>query len=92
MLHPDKLIRVKLGVGNPLPSYVEIAANVGISRKHMVGRARTTAGQTGISGTDVREMPIPWPPLNEQAQIVAEAAEKLSYIEAGQAAIDNSRH
>jgi type I restriction enzyme S subunit len=59
VLHPDKLIRVKLALGEPLPSFVEVAANVGASRKHMAGRARTTAGQKGISGPDVREMPIP---------------------------------
>ncbi len=89
VLHPDKLIRVKLALGDPMPSFVEIAANVGASRKHMVGRARTTAGQTGISGTDIREMPIPLPPRAEQAQIVAEVAEKLSQIDAAAVAIDH---
>jgi type I restriction enzyme S subunit len=89
ILHPDKLIRVKLAIDNPLPSFVEIAANVGISRKHMVGRARTTAGQTGISGTDVREMPILLPPLDEQIQIVVEVAEKLSQIKAAETIIEH---
>lgn len=90
VLHPDKLIRVKMTVGDPLPSFVEIAANVGASRKHMVSRARTTAGQTGISGNDIREIPIPLPPLAEQSRIVAEVAEKLSQIEAAETAIEHS--
>lgn len=90
MLHPDKLIRVKLVLADPMPAFVEIAANVGASRKHMAGRARTTAGQTGISGTDVREMPIPLPPLEEQRQIVAEVAERLSQIDAAETVIDHS--
>jgi type I restriction enzyme, S subunit len=89
VLHPDKLIRIKLALGDPMPSFVEIAANVGASRKHMIGRARTTAGQTGISGTDVREMPIPLPPVEEQRKIVAEIAEKLSQIEAADIVIDH---
>ena len=88
-LHPDKLIRVKLGSGQPLPAFVEIVANVGASRQHMVRRARTIAGQTGSSGTDVREMPIPLPPLAEQAVIFTEVAEKLSQIEAAEIAIDH---
>ena len=88
VLHPDKLIRVKLALGQSMPSFVEIAANVGVSRKHMVGRARTTAGQTGISGPDVREIPIPLPPLDEQACIVNEVAEKLSQIGAAEVVID----
>lgn len=90
VLHPDKLIRVQLAIADPFPSFVEIAANIGVSRKHMVARARTTAGQTGISGTDVREMPISLPPLDEQAKIVTDVAEKLSQIEAANKAIDHS--
>jgi type I restriction enzyme S subunit len=82
ILHPDKLIRVKLAIGQPLSDFVEIAANVGASRKHMIGRARTTAGQTGISGTDIREMPAPLPPLEEQGIVVAEVSERLSQIAA----------
>lgn len=88
ILHPDKLVRVKLVLGEPLPSYIEIAANVSVSRKHMVGRARTTAGQTGISGPDIREMPVPLPPLDEQTCINLEVAEKLSLIDAAETAIE----
>lgn len=89
VLHPDKLIRVKLALGEPLPSFVEVAANVGASRIHMAGRARTTAGQKGISGHDVREMPIPLPPLVEQQHIVTEVAERLSQIDAAEMQIDH---
>jgi len=87
ILHPDKLIRVKLAIEQPLPTFVEIAANVGASRKHMIGRARTTAGQTGISGVDIREMPIPLAPLKEQDQIVADVHERLSLIERAESLI-----
>ncbi len=89
ILHPDKLIRVKLVDSDTMPSYVEIAANVGESRKHMAGRARTTAGQTGISGGDVREMPIPVATLAEQRLIVQEVAERLSQIDAGLAQVEH---
>jgi len=90
VLHPDKLIRVKLAIPQPLSAFVEIAANAGLSRKHMVGRARTTAGQTGISGTDIRQMPIPLAPLREQSIVVNEVSERLSEIEAAQQAIIKS--
>jgi type I restriction enzyme, S subunit len=89
ILHPDKLIRVKLSIGQPLTGFVEIAANVGVSRRHMASRARTTAGQTGISGIDIREMPIPLPPLEEQAAIANEAAERLSQIVASTTPIEH---
>lgn len=77
-LHPDKLIRVKTVLGDPMPGYVELASNVGQSRAHMVSRARTTAGQTGISGADVREMPIPLCPRDEQARLLCLLDEQLS--------------
>jgi type I restriction enzyme S subunit len=89
VLHPDKLIRVKLALDEPLPSFAEVAVNVGVSRRHMAGRARTTAGQTGISGPDVREMPIPLPPLAEQSCIIVEVAEKLSQIDAAETQIEH---
>jgi type I restriction enzyme S subunit len=80
-LHPDKLIRVKAALGQPLLAYLEIACNVGLPREHMKRRARTTAGQTGISGPDIREMPIPLPPLGEQSRIVAEVDRRLSVLD-----------
>jgi len=80
-LHPDKLIRVKAVLGHPLPAYLEIAANVGVSRRHMQGRARTTAGQTGISGVDIREMPIPLCSVAEQEQILEEVERRLSILQ-----------
>ena len=89
-LHPDKLIRVKAALGPPLPGFLEIATNVGLSRKHMQSRARTTAGQTGISGTDIREMPVPLCPLDEQSEINREVHQRLSTATAVEAEITSS--
>jgi type I restriction enzyme S subunit len=89
-LHPDKLIRVKAVLGQPLNAFLEIASNVGESRRHMKSRARTTAGQTGISGPDVREMPIPLPPLAEQAEIVAEVDRRLSVADAAETQVEHA--
>jgi type I restriction enzyme, S subunit len=79
-LHPDKLIRVRTALASPLPAYVEVASNVGISRKFIQTRARTTAGQTGVSGSDIKEMPIPLCPLDEQKLIVEEVEVGLDTI------------
>jgi type I restriction enzyme S subunit len=72
-VHPDKLIKVRLCSG-PLASYIELAANTGESRRHIDSRSRTTAGQSGISGGDLKQMPVPLPPISEQ-QRIAEAVE-----------------
>jgi type I restriction enzyme S subunit len=87
VVHPDKLIRVKAVLSHPQPAFLEVACNAGMSRAHMVGRARTTAGQTGISGTDVKETPVPLPPVAEQAAVVEAVQEKLSQIDALEAEV-----
>jgi type I restriction enzyme S subunit len=89
-LHPDKLIRVKTVIGHPLPEYLEIATNVGASRNHMQSRARTTAGQTGISGADIRESPVPLCSLVEQDEIVAEIERRLSIMQEAQSQVESN--
>ncbi len=81
-MHPDKLIRVRTVLPYPMNAFVEIASNTGLSRVHLARRARTTAGQTGISGQDVRETPIPLAPVKEQAVIVEAVDYQLSVIDA----------
>lgn len=76
-VHPDKLIKVRLCSDLHVP-YVELAANVGESRGLIERRTRTTAGQAGISGTDLKQMPIPVPPLSEQVRIGDEMERLLS--------------
>jgi type I restriction enzyme S subunit len=88
-LHPDKLIRVKTFPDGILPAYIQIASNVGSSRAYIESRARTTAGQTGISGGDLKQMPIPLPALEEQEQIVALVEEQLSIIGNVEATIEH---
>jgi type I restriction enzyme S subunit len=78
VVHPDKLIRVKLVPKLCDPKFVGMIANVGVSREFLASRSRTTAGQTGISGGDLRGVPIPLPPVAEQARIVAEVDRLLS--------------
>lgn len=87
-LHPDKLIRIKPVLEFLLADWIEIAAGTFESRKHIVSRVKTTAGQTGISGEDVKKMPIPLPPLAEQElaidnikKILPEIAAQTNYIE-----------
>jgi len=81
LVHPDKLIRCKLISKMVHPRFVAIMANAGASRSYMSKRIRTTAGQSGISGTDVKGLPIPLPPLAEQERIVEEVERRLSVVD-----------
>jgi type I restriction enzyme, S subunit len=77
-VHPDKLIKVRLAPAIH-SRYAAIASNAGASRRHVEMRRRTTAGQSGISGGDLKVMPIPLPPPLEQ-QRIADRTETLLSI------------
>jgi type I restriction enzyme S subunit len=54
----------------------------GVSREHIERRIRSTAGQSGISGFDLKKMPILVAPLAEQQRIVNLLDENLTKIDA----------
>lgn len=88
-VHPDKLIRGQLAAPDLiLPEWIQITANVGQPRAYLAEKVRTTAGQAGLSGGDLKAMPIPIPPTSEQHRIVAEVERRLSVVERLEAAID----
>ena len=89
-LHPDKLIRATLVQAHTMPAFVQLVANVGFSREFLSQRVRTTAGQSGISGADLKTMPIPLPPLAEQRRIVAEVERRLSVVQQAEATVEAS--
>lgn len=70
LVYPDKLMRVRVDKTRVLPEWLEIVANSSASRRLIEGAARTSAGQTGISGGDIKALPIPLPALDEQAENV----------------------
>jgi len=71
LVYPDKLIRVRLNQDLAIPAFVEKAVHVGQSRAFIDDKTKTSAGQVGISGADLKDVPLPLPPVNEQRRIVA---------------------
>jgi type I restriction enzyme S subunit len=88
VVHPDKLIRVEIDLLCIDNHWVEIAFNSGVTRKLLRQRVRTTAGQGGISGQDVKQMPIPLPPIREQQRIVAEVHRRFSVLDQVEATVN----
>ncbi|MBD2429082.1 restriction endonuclease subunit S [Phormidium sp. FACHB-1136] len=82
LLYPDKLIR-----GKPIsshlfnPSFLKIACNSGVSRRFIDECVKTSAGQHGISGSDLKRTPIPIPPIDEQYEIMSLVNEKFGIID-----------
>jgi type I restriction enzyme, S subunit len=78
LIHPDKLIRGRLIPDSLLPQFVSIAMNTGVSRSFVERHLKTTAGQVGIAGRELKRTPIPVPPFDEQNRIVAKVNQLMS--------------
>jgi type I restriction enzyme S subunit len=89
-LHPDKLIRAVVDRTQVDPAFLEMACATARSRDEIRARRKTTAGQVGIAGGQLKSVPIPLPPLEEQQRIVAKVEERLSVIDAMRASIERA--
>jgi type I restriction enzyme S subunit len=81
ILYPDKLIRAKVPNTLIRPEYLELYCATGTARRAIEQRIKSTAGQNGIAGSDIKELPIMLPPIAEQQRIVAEVERRLSLID-----------
>lgn len=82
VLYPDKLIRVRLVDRGAFACFVEMAWNTGETRNYIASRIKTTSGQQGVSGTDIKAAPFPLPPFEEQRLIAGRVQEAFERIEA----------
>jgi len=87
-LYPDKLIRTCPDLPSLDSRFLEIALNTGLSRAWLETKIRTTAGQSGVSGGDVKAMPVPLCCLPEQREIVRLLDEQFTVIEQNEREID----
>ena len=87
-VYPDKLIRCKFNSDIINVAYLEAATNCGVSRSHLERRIRTTAGQSGVSGNDIKTIPVPICSPAEQAEIVRLLDARLEVAELLDAEID----
>jgi type I restriction enzyme S subunit len=73
LTYPDKLIRVRITDDGALPSFVALACSVGAARARIQAAVRTTAGQAGISGRDLKAVTLLLPDRDAQRSAVAVA-------------------
>lgn len=82
LVYPDKLIRVRIDPELASSAFVERAATCGTARSFIDKKLKTSAGQIGISGADLKQMPIPLAPLAEQVRITDKLDKLLARIDA----------
>jgi len=80
MLYPDKLIRACMPISLVLPEYLEIYFATEVPRRLIERKTKTTAGQQGIAGGELKGIPVALPPLAEQQRIVTEVERRLSVV------------
>lgn len=69
-VYPDKLIRARCDSGRALPEYVEVAFGADSVRSQVEGCVKSSAGQKGISGADLKGIRFSLPPIEEQQEIL----------------------
>ncbi len=81
-VYPDKLMRARLVNNSSLSSdYLELSLNCGISKNFIRSSTKTTAGQSGVAGGDLKKCPVMLPCYVEQQKIAEIVGEKFGVIE-----------
>lgn len=70
LIYPDKLMRVRVNETLLSAQYAELFFMSPGARKRLTGHAKSSAGQQGVSGANVKSQPIALPQLPEQREIV----------------------
>lgn len=77
--YPDKLIRVRLSQDAD-SGFVELICAAPQSRIWLAPHIKTAAGQHGISGADLKRLPIPLPSVSEQRVVARRVETAFAWI------------
>lgn len=95
-LYPDKLIRVRTNHDVLLPEYAELFFCSSGVRKTITDFVKSTSGQKGISGKDLKSVVVYHPDLTEQTEIVRLVDQYFAFadtieaqVKKAQARVDN---
>jgi type I restriction enzyme, S subunit len=69
-LYPDKLMRVRFDHEHVLPAYAELFFQSVDARDRLTAQSRSSAGQQGVSGADIKSQPFALAPFGEQVEII----------------------
>ncbi|MFT6951395.1 MAG: type I restriction enzyme S subunit, partial [Paraglaciecola sp.] len=81
LVYPDKLIRVRVNNNKILANYLELYSASTEVRDFIKSLVKSTSGQKGISGKDLKEMLIKYPSILEQTEIVRRVEELFAFAD-----------
>ena len=85
------LIRLRADPATVLPRYLTFVINSEVGRRHIVKVKHQVAGQANINSQDIRQMPIPLAPLEEQLRVVARIQSLFGQAETIERAVEVAR-
>ena len=81
LVYPDKLIRVRVNKEKVIPNYLELYYASSNVREFVMSLVKSTSGQKGISGQDLKEMNVCFPSIIEQTEIVRRVEQLFAYAD-----------
>lgn len=90
--YPDKLIRAVVDQARVDPRYIAIAVTAREGRREIEGYLKTTAGQVGIAGSQLKSVHIPLPPMEEQIRLINYVESAMSQVHRLTATVDEEMH
>lgn len=80
-VYPDKLIRVRTKADVALPKFIELVSSAAEARQQIEGYVKSSAGQKGISGGNLKTLRIAVPPVEEQNEIVRQVETLFAFAD-----------
>ncbi len=91
VVYPDKLIRVRCNAEVALPAYIEITFSSHAVRRQVESCVKSSAGQKGISGADLKSVEFRLPSLQEQAAIASRVEALFAFADAIEKSVNSAR-
>jgi len=80
-VYASYLIRLRIDSTKALPQYVNAVINSRIGRGYVYQTARRAIGMVNINAKEIQRMPLPLPPLEEQAALIEKINEAAPSID-----------
>ncbi|HIB66332.1 MAG TPA: restriction endonuclease subunit S [Phycisphaerales bacterium] len=90
LLYPDKLIRVRVDKAQVIPEFLEIFAASLEAREYIYSLVKSTSGQKGISGKDLKLMKVALPTVSEQTEIVHQVDQLFAHADRIEQQVNNA--
>lgn len=81
LVYPDKIMRARVNPEKLLPSFAELYYQSDAGRTETLQYAKSSAGQNGISGSDLKQTKVLLPSISEQHEIVRRVEQLFAFAD-----------